>query len=129
MALEYIAPAGVHEARGYTHVVKATGNTMVFISGQVGVALDGSIPDGLEAQAKQAYANLKGCMDSVGAGPANVAKVNTYIVNYSPEKREALSAARRDVMGDTFPASTLIGVQALAQPALQIEVEAILVLD
>ena len=129
MALEYIAPEGVHEARGYTHVVKAQGGTMVFISGQVGVAPDGSTAVGLEAQSKQVHENLANCLKSVGATVKDVAKLNTYVVDYSPEKRGAISAGRRPVFGDSFPASTLIGVQALAQPALLIEVEAIVVLN
>lgn len=129
MALGYIVPEGVHEARGYTHVVKAQGGTMVFISGQVGVAPDGTTAVGLEAQAKQVYENLANCLASVGATVNDVAKINTYVVDYSPEKREAISAGRRPVFGETFPASTLVGVQALAQPALLIEVEAVVVLN
>jgi enamine deaminase RidA (YjgF/YER057c/UK114 family) len=129
MGLEYIAPEGVHEARGYTHVVKAKCSTIVYISGQVGVRPDGSTAEGLEEQSKQAYANLAACLKSVGAGPEHVAKLNTYVVDYSPEKREAVSAGRRTVFGDRFPASTLVGVQALAMPQLQIEVEAVVLLD
>ncbi len=129
MTLEYIAPEGIHEARGYTHVVKTRGATTVYISGQVGVKPDGEFAEGLEEQSKQAYANLAACLKAVGAGPEHVAKLNTYVVEYSPEKREAVSAGRRAVFGNLFPASTLIGVQALAAPQLQIEVEAVAVLD
>jgi enamine deaminase RidA (YjgF/YER057c/UK114 family) len=110
--------------------VKSTGSKTVYISGQVGVAPDGSVPDGLEAQAKQAFSNLKECLAAVGASPAQVAKITILIVNYSPEVRPALLAARQGVFAaDSPPASTLIGVQALAQPNLLIEVEAIAVLD
>jgi enamine deaminase RidA (YjgF/YER057c/UK114 family) len=129
MALEKIAPAGVHEARGYTHVVKATGGTTIYVSGQVGVAPDGSVAEGLQAQAKQAYANLQAALAAAGATAADVAKINTYVVNYTPEARPALAAARQGVFDAASPpASTLIGVQALAQPNLLIEVEAIAVL-
>ena len=92
MALKRIAPEGIHEARGYTHVVKATGTTTVFISGQVGVSPDGAIADGFEAQARQAFANLRAALDSVGATPRDVAKITTFVVDYSPEKRAAMSA-------------------------------------
>jgi enamine deaminase RidA (YjgF/YER057c/UK114 family) len=129
MALEKIQPAAIHEARGYTHVVKATGTTTVYVSGQVGVAPDGSVAEGLEAQAKQAYANLEAALAAAGATTADVAKITTFVVNYTPEARPALAAARQGVFDAASPpASTLIGVQALAQPNLLIEVEAIAVL-
>lgn len=130
MALEHISPPGVHEARGYTHVVRGTGGSTVYISGQVGVDKDGKVPEGLEAQARQAFANLRECLAAVGADFSHVAKMTIYIVNYSPEARPALQAARQAAVPEgPPPASTLIGVQALAFPEIEIEVEAIAVLD
>ncbi|MFQ5381604.1 MAG: Rid family hydrolase, partial [Dehalococcoidia bacterium] len=70
MALERIGPDTIHEARGYTHVVKASGSRIVFISGQVGVTPDGAVADGLEAQARQAFANLEAALAAAGAKPA-----------------------------------------------------------
>lgn len=128
--LEKLQPAGVHEARGYTHVVRATGNTTAYVSGQVGVRPDGSVPDGLEEQAKQAFRNLAACLDAAGATPADVAKITILVVNYTPEARPAILAGRESVFDPASPpASTLIGVQALAQPNLLIEVEAVAVID
>ena len=129
MPLERISPDGVHEARGYTHVVKTTCSSLAFISGQVGVTPDGTVVEGLEAQARQAFANLRSALQSVGATPADVAKITTFVVDYSPDKRAAMSAGRGDLWGDKWPASTLVGVQALAMPELLIEVEATVVLE
>ena len=62
--------------------------------------------------------------------PADVVKTNVYIVNYNSSMRPGLTAARNAVFaGVGPPASTLIGVQALAISALMIEVEAIAVID
>lgn len=130
MALERISPDGVHEARGYTHVVKFGEGRLAFISGQVGVAVDGSVAgDDLEAQARQAFANLGAALDSVGAAPSDVAKITTFVVNWSPDLRPALTAGRGDFFGEDLPASTLVGVQALASPALLVEIEATVVLS
>ncbi len=131
MALERISPESIHEARGYTHVVKATGGTTVYISGQVGIDRDGNLVGrgDLEAQARQAYANLGRALDAVGATQGDVAKITTFVVNYSPEARPALTAARQEVFGGELPASTLVGVQALAAPDLMVEVEAVAVID
>ena len=130
MTLERISPDGVHEARGYTHVVKFGAGRLAFISGQVGVAPDGEVAgDDLERQTRQAFANLGAALDSVGATPSDVAKFTTFVVNWSPELRPALTAGRGDFFGDEPPAATLVGVQALASPALLVEVEATVVLS
>lgn len=129
MTLERISPAGVHEARGYTHVVKFGAGRLAFISGQVGVAPGGQVAGAdLESQARQAFANLGAALAAVDAAPRDVAKITTFIVNWSPDMRDALTAGRGDFFGDEPPASTLLGVQALATPALLIEVEATVVL-
>ncbi len=55
-------------------------------------------------------------------------KQTTYIVNYNPDHRAAIGDARRAAFGvDNPPASTLVGVQALARPEFMIEVEVIAV--
>ena len=129
MALERISPEGVHEARGYTHVVRFGAGRLAFISGQVGVDPEGNVAgDDLESQVTQAFANLKSALDSLGAAPSDIAKITTFVVNYSPELRPALTAGRGDFFGDDPPASTLLGVQALAAPQLLVEVEAIVAL-
>lgn len=131
MALEHIQPEGLSQPTGYTHVVRATGSATAYISGQVSVDASGNVvgEGDFEAQARQVFDNLRAALASVGATFEHVAKMNTYIVDYRPELRPALTAARAAVMGDRPPASTLIGVQALARPELMIEVEAVAVLD
>ena len=126
MAVERISPDGVHEATGYTHVVRTGGAELAFISGQIGVRRDGSVAGAdLESQTRQAFANLGAALSAVGAKPSDVAKVTIFVVGWSPELRPALMAGRGDFFGEQPPASTLLGVQALARPELLIEVEAI----
>src|SRR5436853_164135 len=65
-----------------------------------------------------------------GATPADVAKLTTYVVGYRPEFRPVLGEARASVFGSAEPpASTLVGVQALADPGYLVEIEAIAVID
>ena len=86
------------------------------------------VGDDLEAQTRQAFANLGAALDALGATPSDVAKITTFVVNWSPDLRPALTAGRGEFFGDEPPASTLVGVQALATPALLVEVEATVVL-
>lgn len=133
MAIERINPSEIHQPGGYTHVVRTSGARTAYISGQVAIDLEGNVvgPGDLEAQAKQAFANLQGALASVDADFSHVAKLTIYIVNYGPEARPALQAARQGLPGSEAgpPASTLIGVQALALPELMIEIEAVVDLD
>lgn len=131
MTIERINPAGLSHPPTYTHVVRATGGSTVYISGQVPVDAEGRLVGGddFEAQARQVYANLRTALGAVGADFSHVTKFTTYIVNYRPEHREIVGRLRLEMLGDTLAASTLVGVQALALPDYQIEIEAIAVLD
>ena len=50
----------------YCHVTKA-GN-LIWVSGTVGVAADGSVPEDVVAQFELCIANLDACLKAVGAG-------------------------------------------------------------
>ena len=58
MPLERIDPDTIHAPFGYSHVVRATGDTTVYLSGQVGIRPDGSVAEGLAAQANEVFRNL-----------------------------------------------------------------------
>ena len=128
--MERLSPEGLVKPTAYTQVVVATGRRMVFVSGQVSQDAEGKLvaPDDFAGQAKQAYANLRLALKSAGATPADVTKLTTYVVGYRPELRPLLGEARATVFrAGELPASTLVGVQALAEPGWLIEVEAIAV--
>ena len=129
MSIERINPAGLRVPPTYSPVVRVSGGTTVYISGQVPVDVEGNLvgEGDFAAQAKQVYENLRLALASVGGDFSNVARMTTYIVNYTPELRDALGAVRSAAMSDARAASTLLGVQALAVPGYLIEVEAIAV--
>lgn len=132
MGVQRLTPEGLFKPAAYTQVVVATGRRMVFVSGQVSMDADGKLvaPADLAGQARQVYANLRAALQGAGAKPADVVKLTTYVVGYRPEVRPLLAEARSTVFGPTaLPASTLVGVQALAEPGYLIEVEAIAVID
>ena len=128
MAHEFIQPQGLARPAAYTQVVAAQAGRTLFISGQVAVDENGWLVglDDLPVQAQQVYENLRRALVAGGATFADVVKLTTYIVGYAPEQRAILNDVRsRYVNGEHPPASTLIGVQTLAQPEFLIEVEAI----
>ena len=117
--------------RGYSHVVTASG-TMVFISGQIALDKEGKIvgPGDMRAQAAQVYENLKAALAAAGATFADVVKQNTYVVGLNAESIAAVREVRGRYLPDTNPpASTLVGVTALAMDGLLIEIEMVAVIS
>ena len=130
--IEHIRPEALVNNPAYTQVVAARGARTVFVSGQV--ALDGKgdvVGAGdLQAQAAQVMDNLGTALDAAGASFDDVVKITTYVVGYQPDHRAVIGAVRSRYFQDANPpASTLVGVSALAQPQWLIEVEAIAVTD
>ncbi len=127
---ERINPAGLSRPRGYTHVITTRGGKHVFVSGQVALDAEGSLvgKGDLKTQANQAFENLRVALGAAGASFADVVKLNTYVVGYRSQHLAVLSEVRARHLGEAaLPASTLLGVQALAREGLLIEVEAVAV--
>src|SRR5260370_15824679 len=132
MPVQRLAPEGLFKPAAYTQVVVATGRRMVFVSGQVSMDAEGKLvaPGDLAGQARQVYANLRTALEGARAKPTDVVKLTTDVVAYEQNVRPLLAEARSTVFGPaTLPASTLVGVQALAEPGYLIEVDAIAVID
>jgi enamine deaminase RidA (YjgF/YER057c/UK114 family) len=104
----------------YCHVVRA-GN-QVWVSGTVGIAADGSVPDGVVEQFEIAIANMDACLKAVGAGAEHVVKVVVYLTDV--DDRGKINPIRQRYFGAHRPASTLVEVSALVAPALMVEIEA-----
>ncbi len=117
----------VEKRMGFTQAVAVDsgGVRTIYISGQTGQS------EGLEAQSKEAYDGLKARLEAAGATPDDVVKLTTYIVDYSPEKLPAAFSGFGAVFTDRDrpPANTVLGVQALFQPHVLLEVEAIAVVE
>jgi 2-iminobutanoate/2-iminopropanoate deaminase len=125
---QFIKPDGIAPGTGYTHVVIASPGKLIFISGQVARNKEGSLvgKGDLKAQAGQVFENLNAALRAAGATFNDVVKINWYIKDYKPESLAGLRAVRdRYVNKDNPPASTLIGVSALAQEDYLIEVDAV----
>ena len=125
---QYVNPKELSAPGTYTHVVTVNQGKLIFVSGQVALNKQGEIvgKGDLRVQATQVYENLKAALAAGGATFADVVKVNTYVVNYKPTD----AAIIREVRGkynvpEKLPASTLVGVQALAREDFLIEVEVI----
>ena len=104
----------------------------IYVSGQVARDVSGNIIGGedLEKQMVQALKNIKTALAEVGATMQNIARLEIYIVDYSPDKLPAYSAAMKQFFDpDHLPANTLLGIESLAFPGFLVEITATAVLD
>jgi 2-iminobutanoate/2-iminopropanoate deaminase len=116
-------PPTVRAPTGYTHGVLITAPARrLVMSGQVGIAPDGVIPAAADAQIGQAFANLRAVLEAHGMTPANVVKVTTFLTNR--DWLPAYRAAHTAFFPTDPPASTLLFVAGLADPAFHFEIEA-----
>jgi 2-iminobutanoate/2-iminopropanoate deaminase len=123
--MEFKNPPELSKPNGYTHVVVLNHGKLIFVSGQVGLNSKGEISPDFAAQAKQAFANIKAALAAAGATPANLVKLNYYVVGLNHDKLTALREARDSIIDKQHPpASTLAGVQSLFRDDVQIEIEA-----
>ena len=129
MPKEYINPDSLFPSvkHGFSQVVVASGRKMVFISGQTAWDAQKNIvgEDSVLEQARQALRNVQAAIEAAGGTFKDIVSLRIYIVNYQPENAEAISIALREFFSSTNPpASTWIGVSALAVPEFLIEIEA-----
>jgi enamine deaminase RidA (YjgF/YER057c/UK114 family) len=128
--LRFSNPPGMSKPAAYSHVVEVNGpHRTVYLAGQTGVDASSKVAEGFRAQAVQVMENIKTALASVGGGFEHVVKLTSYLTNL-----EADGAVFREVRGSYFPnkaalpASTLLQVSRLANPAYLVEVEVIAVL-
>ena len=134
MRKEAINPASVFRSleHGFSQAVVTSGGRTLYVSGQTAWDRRKQLVGGadLEAQARQAFANLRSVVEAAGGTLADVVSVRIYVVDYRPEKAAPVGRAFRHFFsGEVGPAATWIGVAALADPAFLIEVEATAVFD
>lgn len=118
------APEGVAPSDGYTHVVTGPGQ-LAALAGQMPFDTDGSLvgEGDPEAQARQVFTNMRGCLAAAGGGFRDVVKLTYYVTDAA--HIPVILAVRDEFVGTELrPASTVVQVAALYRPDLLLEVDA-----
>jgi enamine deaminase RidA (YjgF/YER057c/UK114 family) len=135
MAITLVNPDGLPKPEVYRQMSIASGSKLVFLAGQVARDADGRrVGEGdLAAQVEQCYLNIGTALAEIGGSFDDVAKLTVYIVNWSPDKMpllgEGVTRAAAKLGVDPVKPITLLGVAALSEPDLLVEVEATAVID
>jgi enamine deaminase RidA (YjgF/YER057c/UK114 family) len=124
--IHFATPSNLPPPNGYSHVATVgPGSRLVWTSGQVPIAMDGTpTPGDWAAQVRLAMQNVGSALAAAGATWDDVFKLTFYVTDTS-----ALATVR--AVRDEFvnierpPTSSLIQVAGLFRPDLLIEIEAV----
>lgn len=120
---EFRNPSDIHQPVGsYSHQIEINSERMLIISGQVGMAQDGSIPTDPYEQMDLAFENIFRNLHAANMDVKDLVKITYYLVG------EWDTARRREIVLSKLqghqPCSTLLYVAALASPQFRVEIEA-----
>jgi enamine deaminase RidA (YjgF/YER057c/UK114 family) len=118
--MRFMNPEAIAKPGGYSHVVE--------IAGQLGLKPDGKIAGDFRAQCVQAFENLKSALAAVGATFDDVVKLNNYLIDIKANLGIYREVRDKYVNVKAPPASTTIGIPALAREDAHYEVEAVVML-
>lgn len=107
---------------GYSRVVVA--GPLIFVAGTTGT-VDGRVVGVGDAYAQtiQAFRNVETALGLAGAGLADVVQTQLFVTDIG--RWEDVGRAHRELFGDIRPVTAMVGVSALIDPEMLIEVQAI----
>ncbi|TMJ27858.1 MAG: RidA family protein [Alphaproteobacteria bacterium] len=125
MAIKFHNPKTVALAGKYSLGAEVPpGARVLYVSGQVGLDSKGKLQPTFEKQAVQAWKNIGQVLKAAGMGYRDIVKLTSFITD---GRYVAANRAARDqfITSDPYPASTLLVVQGLADPAMLVEIEVV----
>ncbi len=121
----FLRPDGMPPANGYSHAVAFSGQ-MVVVSGQVPLDAQGRLvgQDDPAAQVRQVFENLATALAAAGTTMDRVVKLTVFLTDLG-DLAEFRRVRDQFVSAEHPPASSLVQVSALVNPAFRVEVEAL----
>jgi 2-iminobutanoate/2-iminopropanoate deaminase len=111
-------------ASGYAQALEVTGaRRTLYVSGQIPATVDGHVPEGFEAQARLAWANVFAQLRAAGMTLDNLVKVTIflsdrkYIADYRKVRAEVLEhrqVALTTIITGIFDEKWLLEIEAIA---------------
>ncbi|WP_375484797.1 RidA family protein [uncultured Jatrophihabitans sp.] len=131
MAVELSHPEGLLRQTDYAPLAIGTGSRLLFLAGQTATSPEGIVE--ADDLAGQVYAALRYVVIGIqgGGGEAkDIARLTCYIPDWRLDKWDAVldgvgRAQECEGVAKPMPPITIIGVQALFNPQLLVEIEAI----
>lgn len=114
---------GLEKGSAYCQAHEVSGaRRLLFVSGQIPVGKDGSVPADFKSQARLVWTNIGEQLSSAGMTLDDLVKVTIFL---SDRRYRAENAAvRKEVLGDRAPALTII-IAGIYDEAWLLEIEAV----
>lgn len=121
-----VQPADWKRPRGYSNGVVARGD-QVFLAGQIGWnEREEIVSADFVEQTAQALRNVVTVLRAAGAEPAHLVRMTWYVTDKHEymERAKEIGAVYREIVGDVYPAMTLVQVADLLEDGAKVEIEA-----
>jgi reactive intermediate/imine deaminase len=125
MGKRALEPASVKARGSYSPGWEVSGGRLIYVAGQVPADAEGrTVARGdVVGQTRQVLENIRAVLAEAGATPADVIKITIFSTDI--RNRDAINKARGEFFKPPYPASTQVGVAALADPDFLVEIEAV----
>lgn len=122
--VERINPDGLSKPQGYSQVVVSSRTRWIHVAGQGGIGDGGRIPEDLGEQTRVMFDKVRIALAAAGASPRDVVRIVVYIVDLEKTDPSPVYQGIREFFpADAKPASTIVGVSALALPGMKVEID------
>ena len=124
--MDILQPSGWVRPKGYSNGISATGK-LVVTGGMVGWnEKEEFVSENLVGQAKQTFKNIAAVLSEAGATPSHIVRLTWYIKNKKEylDNQKSIGIAYKKILGNHFPAMSMVVVNDLIEDKAILEIEA-----